>query len=235
MFDREGAFIADHPQGGDDIFPVSVIVAIADAAEDPAAVQLVREVLGVQYAVDSGVVLVDLGVLRMEVEDRMFLAEGADCGDGVNTLPDQMAGVEVGADFRADSGAELEQGFDVVNAEAGVHLKRELGNAVLSGKLDLLLPEGDELLFPLPFEDFGEIVRPGTGDPVRMLGLFAVAGATGEAVDGVDAQFLRQTDGVVQVVLKLRGNLLVGVEVVAMGGKGADFEAGSRERVLKLL
>ena len=91
----------------DDIFPVSVIVAIADAAEDPAAVQLVREVFGVQYAVDSGVVLVDLGVLRMEVEDRMFLAEGADCGDGVNTLPDQMAGVEVGADFRADSGAEL--------------------------------------------------------------------------------------------------------------------------------
>ena len=101
MFDRESAFIADHPQGGDDIFPVSVIVAVADAAEDPAAVQLVREVLGVQYAVDSGVVLVDLGVLRMEVEDRMFLAEGPDCGGGVNTLPDQMAGIKVNAQGRA--------------------------------------------------------------------------------------------------------------------------------------
>ena len=45
----------------------------------------------------------------------------------VDALPPEMAGVEVDAEGGMRGGAELEQGFGVVDAEAGVGFERDAG------------------------------------------------------------------------------------------------------------
>ena len=139
-------------------------VTEADRAEDPRAVDLVAEGLGVKHAVDGGVVGVDLGVLGVEVINGTL--QGTDGGNGIDALPDEVRGVEVRADHVAHRLAQAKQRCGIVYAEAGVHLKGDLGDAMLLGKGGGLLPIGNQNLVPLVVEDLSKIVRPGAGDPV---------------------------------------------------------------------
>ena len=126
MLDGHHLVIADKAEVGDDLAPEVETVAVADRAEDPRAVDLVTEGLGVKHAVDGGVVLVDLGILGVEVVDGTL--QRADSGNGVDALPNEVRGVEVRTDRVTHSGTQTEQGLGVVNAEAGVHLKGDLGH-----------------------------------------------------------------------------------------------------------
>ena len=55
--------------------------------------------LGVQHAVDAGVDLVDLGVLGVEEVDGV--AQVANGRHGIDALPEQVGGIEIGADDSA--------------------------------------------------------------------------------------------------------------------------------------
>ena len=62
--------------------------------------ELIAIGVDVKHAVDGCICLVDLGVLCMYVVN--CFAEISDCGNGVDTLPDEVRGVEVCADDIAD-------------------------------------------------------------------------------------------------------------------------------------
>src|SRR4051794_27794949 len=69
VLDREHVVVADDPERRSEPLPEQQVVAIADAAEDPAPLRDVAVGLEVEDAVDRGVVRVDRGVLRVNVED----------------------------------------------------------------------------------------------------------------------------------------------------------------------
>ena len=103
------------------------------------------------------------------------------------------------------------------------------------GKGHEVLPVGDEHLVPLPLQYLRELRRPGAHNPVGVLTLRTVTGTAGESVDLVDAQLFCHEHCVVEIVVKGFCNLLVGMDGVAMAGKGADFQAGGRNGVLEVL
>ena len=51
----------------------------------------------------------------------------------------------------------------------------------------------------------------------------------------MDAQFLSHQDGVVHVVVKLLGHLLVGMDGVSVAAEGADLQAGILDGLDKLV
>lgn len=174
MLDADSVVIADHAQVRDHILPICEVVAVADGAEYPRAVDLVRIGLGVKHAVDGGVIFVYLRVLGVEMEDSV--AERSDAGNGIHALPDEVARVKVRAEFGTDCLAYLEHALGVVDAEARMKLEGYLVNAVLLGESDGLSPIGNENFVPLPLEYLGEVVRPGADDPVGILRVLLVAG-----------------------------------------------------------
>ena len=221
MLDGQDSVVAAEAEVGDQVSPVGLAVAVAHGAEDPGAVQLVGVVLGVQHAVGGGVVLVDLGVLGVDVVDgALQLADG---GHGIHALPDQVGGIEVGANDRSYCLAQTEQGSGVVDAEAGVHLKGDVGDVVGQGEGTRLLPVGNDLLIPLPVQDGEKILGPGAGDPVGVLGALVVAGAAREGDDGIHAHLLGQQDRVAEVGVEGRGDGRVGMEGVAVAGQRAHL------------
>jgi len=179
MLDGEYVVIADKAKVADHVAPVLKIVAVADGTEYPASVDFVAVMLGIEHAVDGGVELVDLCILCVDMVYRA--AELAYGGNGVDTLPDKVRGIEVRADHIADRITQFKQRFDIVYAEPGVHFEGDLFKPVLLAELDFFLPVRDEDLLPLPFKDIEEILRPGAGDPVRVFGFGAIAGASGKS------------------------------------------------------
>ena len=84
-------------------------------------------------------------------------------------MPNEVARVKVCTDFGADSFTKLEKAFGVVNAEAGVKLKSDFVNSVSLCKCNKVFPIRDKNLFPLPFQNLAEIIRPRAYNPVWML------------------------------------------------------------------
>ncbi len=140
--------------------------------------------LSVEVAVDVGVDGVERGVFGVDVVDGS--GEGADGFDGVDALPEEVAGVKVRTDGAAAGLAHAEHGLGVVDEKAGVGFEGDLDVAGL-GEGGLLLPVRDGDFVPLPIEDFEEVGRPGAGDPVRVFGAGVVAGAAGEGGDDGDS------------------------------------------------
>jgi len=105
---------------------------------------------------------------------------------------------------------------------------------MLGGEFGPLLPVGDDYLVPLPGEDLLEMGRPGAGDPVGILRGVAVAGAAGEIDHHGHAEALGQQDGLAIDFPIDAGDLLVGVERVAMAAQGADGYAVVGEYRLKV-
>ena len=85
------------------------------------------------------IAVVDLGVLGVDVKDGV--AQHADGGDGVDALPEHVAGVEVAADRGAGDGAQAEHGFRAVDDEARMHLDGDL-HAMIGGEFAVLGPVG---------------------------------------------------------------------------------------------
>lgn len=213
MFNGDDAVIARLAQLAENSAPGVLAVAVTHGAENPRALVDAVEGRGVQDAVDRRVVGVDGGVLGMEVVDGAL--EGPDGGDDVDALPEEVGGVEVRADDGADGLAQAKQRGGVVDAEAGVELKGNLVYAVLLRKFGFLFPIGNELLVPLPVADLLEIRRPAGDGPVWVLGIFAVARAAGEADNGFDADFFRQADCGLKLLVVSVGNLFVGVDGIS--------------------
>ena len=190
MLDRKHAIVAAETKIGNEVSPVGLAVTVSDGAEYPRAVDLVAVVLCVKHAVLCGIVLVDLGVLGVNVVDSA--GQLADSRNGVHTLPDKVRGIEVCADNVAYSRAELEESLGIVNAKSGVHLKCN-ANTVSFAELTGLFPIGDQLLVPLPIKDSKEVLGPGAGDPVGILGALAVTWTAGEGDHGVNAKLFGET------------------------------------------
>ena len=193
---------------------------------------LVTEGLGVEHAVDGNVVLVDLGVLGMEVVDGTLKSSNG--GNRVDALPDEVRGVNGRADGIAHRLTQAEQRCGVVNAEAGVHLKGDLGHAMLLGKCGGLFPIGDQNLVPLIVEDLAEIIGPGAGHPVGRLVGGRSTGTAREGHDGVNTQLLSQQHRVVEIVVIALGDRGIGMHRVAMAGKAGKRHVVTRKRVLEL-
>ena len=111
MLDRENSVVAAEAEIADHILPVHLVVAVAYCAEHPRAIQLVAVMLGIENAVLCGVVLVDLGILCVEVIDRAL--ELTDSRNGIDALPDKVGGVEVSADNVANCRTELDKSLGV--------------------------------------------------------------------------------------------------------------------------
>ena len=106
------------------------------------------------------------------------VAELADTCNGIHSLPDKVARVEVCTDLRTDCFAKTKKAVAVINAEAGMKLKCNLVNTVSLCKLNKVFPVGDKNFVPLPLKDFAEIVGPRASYPVGILCTFVVTGAT---------------------------------------------------------
>ena len=233
MLDGHNKVVAHKTEIAYDVFPVKLIVAVAYGTENPRAVSFVGIVLSVKDAEFSGVVLVNLGVLRMEVIDSTLKL--ADSGYGVDALPDEVRGVEVCADDVADCGAELKKSLGVINTEPGVHFKCNLGYTVSKTELCGLFPIRDENLVPLIVKHGKEVVGPSAGCPVGRLVLGTTAGTAGEGDNGVDAELLCKKNCVGKVVVELLGYSLVRVDGVAVDGKRANLKVVTLHSVAPFL
>ena len=76
MFDGENSVVTDKAEVGNEILPPGNVVTVAESTEYPCTVDFVPVVLGVENAGTCGVDRVDLGILRVNVVDRV--AESTD-------------------------------------------------------------------------------------------------------------------------------------------------------------
>ena len=72
MLNRKYVVVTKRPQSAAEIFPLLQAVTITHAAEHPTALADISVALGIQVSVETAVVGVDLGVLRVDVEKRAF-------------------------------------------------------------------------------------------------------------------------------------------------------------------
>ncbi len=232
MLDREDAVVAGEPQLGDHVPPELLPVAVADGAEDPRPVLLVGVLLGVEDAVAGDVRLVEPGVLHVDMEDGV--AQLADADERIHPLPEEVRRVEVDPDRLATGLPQPPERLGVISDEAGMQLDRDADVVVLR-VLASIGPVGSDDLVPLPVKELGELRRPGAGDPVRLRGVRAVAGAAGEVDDVLDTELAGKADRLAErLVLPLR-RLRVGVDGIAVAGQRADFEPTRRDLVHPLL
>ena len=226
MLDADDVVVTHRPQRADDLLPLCHVHTVADRTEDPAAVQLVAVMLRIEHAVEGGVVLIDLRILRVEVEDRV--AELANDRHRVHSLPDEVARIEVRADVFAGRFADAQHRLGVVNAEAGMKLERDL-YAVLLRELLFLLPVRNKLLVPLVIEDVEELRRPGGGDPVGVRSGRAVAGTAGEGIDDRNAEPFREQYGAGNDGVVIAGDLFIRMDGVAVRGERGDDKSARLE------
>ena len=104
-------------------------MAIPNTAEYPGAMDLIGIVFGIQYPVHSRVDGIDPGIFCMEMENR--IAQRPDCRHRINSLPYQMTGVKVCSQFRAYRLTDFQHCFHIIDAEAWMHLKSNLVNAMI--------------------------------------------------------------------------------------------------------
>ena len=230
MLDGEHVVVAEHAQRGDEFLPPLGAVAVAAGAEDPAAVGFVGVGLGVEHAGARQVGRVDLRVLGVDVEDGVL--EHADGGDGIDVLPEHVAGIEIAADAGPGDGAQLEHGLRAVDDEAGMHLDGDL-HAVVGGEFPVLAPVGSDDFVPLPVEDLEVVGRPRAGDPVGRGRVRGVAGASGEIDDDGDAELFGEQDRFATDFAVFLGARRVGMQRVAVAAERADADAVVFQDLLK--
>ena len=214
MLDGKHAVIAAQTQVGDHISPIGLAVAVAHGTEYPRAVDLVAVVLGIQHAVLGGVVMVDLGILCMEVIDRAL--QLADSSHGIHALPYQVRGVKVCTDDVTNRCTQLKQRFGVVHAEAGVHFECNVIYTVRLCKCACFLPIRNQNLIPLPIQDLEEVIRPGAGDPVGVLGTGCITGAAREGNDRVNPHLFCQQHCLAEILIIGCSDFGIGMHGIAV-------------------
>ncbi len=214
MLDADGAVVADHAQGREEVVPPREVVAVAAGPENPRAVELVAVVLGVEHAVDFGVLFVHLCIFGVDMEDR-FAAERAHGFDWIDALPEEVAGVEIRAEVLAAGIAQPQERFGVVDHEPGMGLEGDF-HPVIRGELRLVGPVRPDPFAPLPFQDFEIVGWPGTGHPAGLGGARVRAGTTREVVDDLNAEQFGQPNGVGLDFDVAIGEIRVRVQAIAV-------------------
>ena len=128
-------------------------MSVSHSAENPGTVQLIPIMFRIQYPVQRGIDGIHLRILSMEMVQSPGLSKLTDTCTGIHSLPNQMAGIKIGPDFRSDSFPETQQSFRVINTEARMQLQCDFVNPMLSGKCCFFLPVRDQNLIPLIFQN----------------------------------------------------------------------------------
>src|SRR6266852_7609586 len=84
----------------------------------------------IQHTVPLDIFRKENGVFHVRMENRLLLPKEMNYLDGIAALPEQMAQVEVRADFLAHCLAKLHQRAWVVDNEIRMHLQRNAMYAV---------------------------------------------------------------------------------------------------------
>src|SRR2546421_1672116 len=162
MLDRERALIARQTERRQDALPLDLAMSVADRPENPGAEPDLVQRRRVQNAVASRVDRVDGGVLGVDVVESAGPTQLGYRNRNIDALPEEVAGIEVGADRIPAGLAQAQQRGRVVDDEAWMHLKTK-ADAALGRERRLRLPVGDDLLPPLPVQHLLEVGRPGAG------------------------------------------------------------------------
>src|SRR5258706_6797936 len=173
-------------------------MAIAAGAENPGAVALVGIFLSVEHAGLRKIRFVNLRVLGMHVEDRV--AQNADGLDGVDGLPEHVAGIVVASDGFARDGAEPQHRLGAIDDEARMHFDGDL-DAMIFSELRVPGPIRNYFLVPLPCQNIQILRWPWAGHPIRILGLVAIAGASREIDHNRHAELLSEQYGLLAGLL----------------------------------
>ena len=152
-------------------------MAVSAGAEDPGAVTLFGVRLGVENAGAEQVLGVKLRVLGVHVENGIL--EHANRADGIDLLPEKMAGIVIAAHVVPGDRAQFQHGLGIVGDKSGMHLHCNF-HSVIGSEFCVLLPVGRDDFVPLPVENFAEIRRPRASDPVGSYCVGRVAGTSGE-------------------------------------------------------
>ena len=160
--------------------------------------------------------------------------QGTNGGDRVDLLPEQVGRIEIGADHRADSFAQAQQGRWIVDIKAGVHLDRNPDPVVFS-EFASLLPIRDQLFVPLPFLDNLVFGRPGSDHPVRVGGCVGITGTAREGDHGLDAQLFGHQDSRFKIFMVLTRNLSIGMDRIAVHRQRRDLKTRGIDRRLERL
>ena len=231
MLDAHHVVVAAQTERGDDALPFALVVAPSDAAKEPRTLRHPSIGLGVEDAVDSHVLRIDCDVFGMHVEDGA--AERANGSRDVDTLPEEVAGIEIHPEVRPGGRAQLQRGLDVVHDEARMRLERHL-HAAIPREAFRLPPVGNRLLVPLPFEHVEKFGRPRRRDPIRMLRLVCIAGAAREGHDDRYLELRRKADGFAKLVVVRLCGTAIRMKRVAVTRQCADCQAGIAELPAKL-
>ena len=221
MFNAHNAIVSRGLQSGDHFLPFLFSGAVPHGAENPSTVFNIAIMFGVQDTDPSCIVGIDPGIFGMEMIDGTL--QHPNTGHRVNTLPDQMAGIKISADFRADGLAQSQQRLRIIDTESRMHLQGNLFDAVGTHEGDSLFPIGDELFIPLIVKNCQKIIGPRAGNPVGILGIIAVSGAAGKGHNRFDPQLFRQQNGILEILFCRLGDVLLWVDGIRMGAQGADI------------
>src|SRR5665213_940416 len=188
-------------------------MAIADGAENPRTIALVGVFFRIEDSRHGEIPRVHLSVFRMYVKDA--IPQHADGGDGVDALPEHMAGIVIATDRFPRNRAQAQHGFRVVNHEPGMHFDGDF-HAVVSREPAVFLPVRRDAPLPLPLEQVEIFGWPRASDPVRIFSLVAVAGTSGEVDHHWDAQACGQFDRAAAYFPMRHANLPVGMERISV-------------------
>ena len=204
-FDRQGAGVARVVQRADDFLEVHA--AVAERAEIPAAARIAE----VQVAGENPALAIqpDDRVLHVDVENPV--GEFANKPGGVHALPDQVAGIEIEAEFRP----EIE---GLQRPLRRVEIEGDLGRVHFEGEFHATLAEHVEDRVPT----LGQELKTGVdhGGRHRRERVEQVPDArAGETVDHLDAELLRRAGGVLHVLGRASADALRPAVAPDVGGQ----------------
>src|SRR3990172_5481731 len=165
MFDAQHPIVAHHLQGAEEAAPEEFIVAKTQGHVLPGAHPGLGHRAGVQRTVERHLLGVDAGVLGMNMKHRSG-AQGAHHNEWIHVLKEEMAGIEIGADdFLTADPTKALQRARIIHSLAGVHLDGD-AHAQAARLGSSPLPEGLDLLLPLPVQQLQVLTLPGARHPV---------------------------------------------------------------------
>src|ERR1019366_8423911 len=136
MLDRKHIIVSKHSQRRYKLAPPLRAMTIADGAENPRAIALVRIRFRIEDAHRRKIALEDLRVFRVDMENR--IAQYANSGDRIDSLPEHVARVVIAPDRLARDRPQTQHRFRVVSHKAGMHFDRDL-HAMIGRELAMLL------------------------------------------------------------------------------------------------
>src|SRR5277367_1531141 len=191
VLDGQYMIVAEHPQRGNKLAPPFSAMAITTGAENPATIALLGVWPGIEHTGARQVRGIKLRIFGVNVEDGAF--EYANGSNGINALPEKMAGIEVAAYAGSRDGAQLEHRFWAIHDKSGMHFDGDF-HTMVGRKLRVLHPVRRDHFAPLPVQHLQVVGRPRTRHPVGGRRVRRIAGTSGEINHNGDAELFREQD-----------------------------------------